>query len=163
MNQPVAFVMGVSGSGKTTVGKLVSSGTGIPFFDADDYHPAANIEKMKGGIALTDEDRLPWLQRLNELALSATIDKGAVIACSALKEKYRQLLSNGLTNYQWIFLQGDFGLIQQRLKERPGHFMPPSLLRSQFEALEIPAEAVTIDIHQSPEKIAQQIIRSLHG
>ena len=106
MKRPVIFIIGVTGSGKTTIGKLVASQTAISFFDADAYHPEANIEKMKSGHPLTDEDRLPWLVRLNQLALSSANKEGAVIACSALKESYRQILSAGLTNWvsTWIVI-----------------------------------------------------------
>lgn len=149
--------MGVSGSGKTTIGRLLSYQTGIPFFDGDDFHPSANKEKMKAGIPLTDEDRLGWLQQLHALAEKESTNKGAIIACSALKEKYRQLLSAHLQKPFWVFLTGSFDLIEQRLTNRAGHFMPPALLQSQFDALEIPQDVFTVDIDQEPEAITDKI------
>jgi carbohydrate kinase (thermoresistant glucokinase family) len=158
MNRYIIFIMGVAGSGKTTIGKMVAAQTGIPFFDADTYHPAANLAKMKSGQALTDEDREPWLEKLNELALSAAVDNGAVIACSALKENYRNTLSIGLTNPVWIYLQGSYELVWQRMQERKDHFMPATLLRSQFDTLEVPVNAMVIDIDRTPEQITQEIL-----
>ena len=113
--------MGVSGSGKTTIGKLLSQKTGIPFFDGDDFHSAANKEKMKAGNPLTDADRLGWLQVLNRQAKEESVKGGAIIACSALKEKYRKLLSENLENPAWVFLNGSFELISLRMKNRTGH------------------------------------------
>jgi len=149
--------MGVSGSGKTTIGRLLSYKTGIPFFDGDDFHAAANKEKMKLGIPLTDEDRMGWLQQLHALAEKESAGKGAIIACSALKEKYRQLLSSHLHKPVWVFLTGSFELIQQRLKNRAGHFMPAALLQSQFDALEIPKDVFTVQVNQGPEVITDRI------
>ena len=103
--QSIIFIMGVSGSGKTTVGKLLHEQTGFPFFDADDFHPAANIEKMKAGVPLTDDDRAGWLRTLNALA-KVHVAAGAIIACSALKLKYREQLAQGLQQVQWIYLKG---------------------------------------------------------
>lgn len=153
--------MGVSGSGKTTIGRLLSHKTGVPFFDGDDFHAAANKEKMKAGIPLTDEDRLGWLQQLHALAEKESINKGAIIACSALKEKYRQLLSAHVHKPIWVFLTGSFELIQQRLKNRAGHFMPTALLQSQFDTLEIPHDVFTVEIDQEPEAITGKILQHL--
>lgn len=155
--------MGVSGSGKTTIGTELSRRTGIPFFDADDFHPIANKEKMKAGQPLTDEDRQGWLLRLNELARGQSTQQGAIIACSALKEKYRKVLEDNITTpVHWIFLEGDYSLISERMQHRKDHYMPASLLRSQFEALEPPADALVIDIENSPEKIVETILQRLH-
>lgn len=154
--------MGVSGAGKTTIGKLLSEHTGIPFFDADDFHSSANKQKMQAGIALTDEDRRDWLKTLHELALGRSEDTGAIIACSALKAEYRDILASGVpVPVYWVFLRGSYELIRQRMLERKGHFMPESLLRSQFETLEIPPGAITIDIDQSPRAITEAIEQAL--
>ena len=154
---PIIYIMGVAGSGKTTIGKGLSSKTGIPFFDGDDFHPPSNKEKMKAGHPLTDDDRQEWLQRLNTLAVEHSGLKGAVIACSALKEKYRVILSSRVQQNIWIFLQGDYELIFERMKKRD-HFMPVQLLHSQFDTLEIPQSAFTIDIKNDPDKIVEMII-----
>ncbi|MBS1512101.1 MAG: gluconokinase [Bacteroidetes bacterium] len=155
--------MGVSGSGKTTIGKLLAHKTGIPFFDADDFHPAANKEKMKAGIPLTDADRKDWLQQLHTLAVTQEEQMGAIIACSALKEKYRAVLNEGLRQPQWIFLKGDYETIYSRLQQRKGHFMPPALLQSQFKDLEPPSGAIIININQPPEMIVADILAQIHS
>ena len=153
--------MGVSGSGKTTIGRLLSEKTGIPFFDGDDFHSAANKEKMKAGSPLTDADRQGWLQSLNKLAIEESVKQGAIIACSALKEKYRKLLSENLDNPAWVFLKGSFELISHRMKNRTGHFMPPVLLQSQFDTLELPHSAIIVQIENEPEEITDNIIQHL--
>jgi carbohydrate kinase (thermoresistant glucokinase family) len=159
---PVIYIMGVSGSGKTTVGLQLSAVTGIPFFDADDFHSAANKAKMNSGQPLTDDDRKGWLDSLNQLAKKEAQNKGAIIACSALKEKYRIILSDGIEeSVHWVYLQGDQALISQRLKARKGHFMPASLLQSQFDALEIPHNAILVAINRSPEEIVREIVAKL--
>jgi 6-phosphogluconate dehydrogenase len=153
----IIYIMGVAGSGKTTVGELLSAKTGVPFFDADDFHPAANKEKMKAGMALNDEDRKGWLHKLNALALVQAELKGAIIACSALKDKYRDILQKNITNIKWIFLQGNYDVIYKRMKKREGHYMPAGLLASQFDDLEIPATAFTVSIEKRPEEIIEII------
>lgn len=158
---PVIFIMGVSGCGKTTTGKLVAAATGLPFFDADNFHPEHNTNKMKAGEALTDEDRQPWLLSLQELAIEQSGLKGAIIACSALKENYRDILTNGVPQPVWIFLQGNYELIYKRMEQRSGHFMPAQLLQSQFNSLEIPENALTISIENKPEAITAQIVQYL--
>ena len=157
----IIYIMGVSGSGKTTIGRLLSEKTGIPFFDGDDFHSAENKEKMKGGSPLTDADRQGWLQSLNKLAKQESVKQGAIIACSALKEKYRKLLSENLDNPAWVFLKGSFELISHRMKNRTGHFMPPELLQSQFDTLEDPQPAIAVKIDSDPEKITDNIIQLL--
>ena len=148
--------MGVSGCGKSSVGNALAKTINLPFFDADDYHPEANILKMKQGIPLKDEDRYPWLKILNELIKSRE-NEGLVLACSALKDKYRRLLENHLSKkVHWIFLSGSKALILERINQRSGHFMPIDLLNSQFEALEFPEEAIEIDI--KPNAIDRKII-----
>jgi len=155
----IIFVMGVSGSGKTTIGKLLSERSGLPFFDGDDFHPIENIEKMQSGKPLDDNDRQGWLQAINQAAKVATQQSGGIFACSALKATYRRLLENGIESpIVWVFLDGDFDLIQQRLAQRKAHFMPPGLLKSQFEALERPKNAVIADLSHSPEVIVDQLM-----
>jgi len=137
---------------------LLSKKLEIPFFDGDDFHPDANVQKMANGLALNDEDRKGWLQTLNKLSIEHK-EKGAVIACSALKESYRAMLENDLGNQiVFVFLEGSFDEIYSRLKERKGHYMPVELLKSQFETLEAPKNAVTISILESPEVIVSKIL-----
>jgi len=156
----ILYVMGVSGSGKSTVGKRLAEKLGISFFDGDSYHPEANVQKMAHGHPLNDDDRKGWLERLNELA-QEHVNQGAVIACSALKSKYRKLLRQGIDNVEFIYLDGSFELISKRLAERKGHFMPPDLLRSQFEALEIPDDAISVSIDAIPSEIVVDIMKKL--
>ncbi len=158
----IIFIMGVSGSGKTTTGKLLAERIHFPFFDADDYHSPANIEKMKAGIPLTDEDRKDWLQSLNELAIHQQTKKGAVIACSALKQSYRDVLQKNIVLSRWFFLEGSMELILERMQKRKDHFMPPALLQSQLDSLEPPASAITIPIDQNPSSIVSTILEYIH-
>ncbi|MET7029408.1 gluconokinase [Sediminicola luteus] len=164
MNQTfkhILFVMGVSGSGKSTIGKLLATALGYPFYDGDDYHPDHNIKKMAAGEPLNDEDRYDWLLALNELAKNHT-SKGAVIACSALKESYRDLLQKGIdTKVHYIYLKGSFEEILERLQQRKDHFMPLELLQSQFEALSPPKNAIVVEIKEQPEKIVDTILIAL--
>jgi carbohydrate kinase (thermoresistant glucokinase family) len=154
--------MGVSGSGKTTVGKKLSERIKIPFFDGDDFHTDANKEKMKMGHPLTDEDRGGWLTRINELAKEQMKKKGAIIGCSALKQKYRTVLSRDITSHVfWVFLKGSYELIKKRMEKRKGHFMPASMLSSQFKTLEPPTHAITIDILKTPDEIVEEIIERM--
>ncbi len=154
-------IFGVSGCGKTTIGKLLADRMGLSFYDADDFHPKANVDKMSRGIALDDEDRKGWLDILS-LNMEQWQEKGgAVLACSALKEKYRQKLSSRVNNPHWIYLKGSFELIEARLNERSGHYMGSELLRSQFDALEEPPYGLVIDIEQPPEQIIEQIMSKL--
>lgn len=162
MGPIIIYIMGVSGSGKTTIGAKLSSKTAIPFFDGDDFHPVRSVEKMRAGHPLNDSDRAQWLARINEIAKEQAKNKGAIIACSALKEKYRKVLTSGLSvPVFWVFLRGSFDLIETRMKLRRGHFMPAALLASQFEALEIPTEAITVDILDDPDKMVEVIISRL--
>jgi carbohydrate kinase (thermoresistant glucokinase family) len=162
MTNSIIYIMGVSGCGKTTIGKLLSQKIAIPFFDGDDFHSAANIKKMKTGLPLNDEDRSGWLQKINELAFEQQQLKGAIIACSALKEKYRIVLNSGITKPVWIFLQGSYQIIFQRLQNRQGHYMPPALLQSQFDNLEIPANAFSINIANETATIVELILDKLN-
>lgn len=160
------MVMGVSGAGKSTVGKLIAARLDCPFRDADSFHPAANIEKMASGQPLTDEDRWPWLH-----AIAAWIGehRGAgttcVVTCSALKRSYRDLVTDHQrADVRLVYLKGDIELIEARLARRKGHFMPPALLRSQFEALEEPRadeHALAISIDATPDEIADRVMAKL--
>jgi gluconokinase len=154
----IAVLMGVSGAGKTTLGDALARRLGWRFIDADDYHPAANVAKMAAGQPLEDQDRFPWLDRLNDLLKS---EKNAVLACSALKERYRQRLAAGVASVKWIYLKGEPELIRRRLKERRHRYMPASLLDSQFAALEPPADAVTIDVSDSVDACVARIAAQL--
>jgi gluconokinase len=159
----ILVIMGVTGSGKTTVGKLLAHELGWKFLEGDDYHPAANIEKMRGGIPLVDEDRQPWLdairQRLGELSAAG---QNVVLACSALKHDYQHYLAqHAPESVRFVVLVGSEELIRRRLAERKGHFMNPALLQSQFEALDPPKDALYIDIGPSPEAIVTEIRREL--
>ena len=153
------IIIGVSGSGKSTISQLLSEQLGLPYADADDYHPSENIKKMSQGIPLNDKDRLPWLRNLNTL-LMRNSKAGTILACSALKESYRQILSDNI-DVIWIYLKGDFELIKSRLKKRKGHFMNIKLLQSQFNTLEKPLYGTHISIDQSPENIVRSILNSL--
>ena len=154
--------MGVSGTGKSTIGKLLSNRTGWNFIDADDYHPPANLDKMNRGIALTDSDRLPWLEQLQQLiARTLSQNKSAILACSALKSKYRQILCGNSDEVVFVYLAGDYDCIQARIQQRHGHFMNPNLLRSQFETLEEPEDALVIDVRMTPEQIVEEILQKI--
>ena len=153
--------MGVSGCGKSTIGKLLADTLNIPFFDGDDFHPDENVKKMSSGLALNDQDRLPWLQNINSFANQKLQQESLVIACSALKEKYRTLISVGI-NTQFIYLKGSKELITLRLQNRADHFMPTSLLDSQFETLEEPRNAITVSIDQSIETILKEILGKIN-
>lgn len=162
MKRCIIYIMGVSGSGKTTIGKKLAKKTGFPFFDGDDFHSQANKEKMNQSIPLTDEDRQGWLIAMNNAARAQAKKEGAVFACSALKEKYRAILSSGITTpLYWVFLRGSFELIKKRMDERKDHFMPASLLSSQFDALEIPTNSIAVDISMDPDQIVETIISQL--
>jgi len=159
-------VMGVSGAGKSTVGKLIAARLDCPFGDADSFHPKANIEKMASGQPLTDEDRWPWLRAIAAwIAEHRAAGTTCVVTCSALKRAYRDLLTgNQRADVRLVYLKGDIDLIAARLKSRTGHFMPPALLRSQFDALEEPRadeHAIAVPIDEMPEEIADDAINSL--
>lgn len=150
--------MGVSGSGKSTIGKLLAQELNWLFADADAFHPPSNVEKMRQGTPLDDSDRQPWLQALHCL-INQWIDSecDAILACSALKATHRQMLSPDRESVKLIYLRGSFELIQARLHQRQQHFMPVALLRNQFDTLEEPKDALQIDISDSPAEIVRRI------
>jgi gluconokinase len=156
----VVILMGVSGSGKTTIGRLLARDLGWPFCDGDDFHPQANIDKMRQGIPLTDDDRDAWLTALRQqIDTLVETRQSAVLACSALKQTYRDRLYQ--PEVRFIYLKGDFALIRRRLLARQGHFMQADLLASQFVTLEEPHGVPAIDIAQAPETIVDLIKRTL--
>ncbi len=159
------IVMGVSGSGKSTIGEMLAERLGWTFEDGDRFHPAANVAKMSAGHPLTDEDRRPWLQAIaDEIDRVCKADERAVIACSALKRAYRDILVHGRDDVRIVFLDGTQDLIASRLAARKGHFMPPGLLASQFRTLEPPADnenPITVSIDATVETIVDDIIRRL--
>ncbi|HZQ72839.1 MAG TPA: gluconokinase [Burkholderiales bacterium] len=158
----IVVVMGVSGVGKTTIGTALAAALGWRFLDADEYHPPGNVAKMEAGIPLEDDDRWPWLDALNE-ALREADGRGesAVLACSALKERYRRRLTAGLRNFRIAYLYGDFELIERRMRERRHRYMPASLLASQFAALEPPADAIAVEVSGTAAQAVAQIVESL--
>jgi len=156
------IVMGVSGSGKTTIGRLLANQMDCRFYEGDDFHPPANVAKMSAGIPLTDEDRAGWLAALAELIQTGlNHEECGVIACSALKEKYRHMLAVDPGKVKFVYLKGSFEVVLPRLQKRRGHFMKPGLLHSQFTALEEPSTALVFDIRQSPEGIVQKVMEQL--
>ena len=156
------IVMGVSGSGKTTVGKALASKLGWDFYDADDFHPPENITKMEQGIPLNDSDRSPWLASLHDLIESCLArNRPGILACSALKERYRQTLLEGNDAVQLIYLKGSYKLLWSRMSARTDHYMKPEMLQSQFEALEEPTNALTVDVSQSVAEIVREILQQL--
>ena len=158
----IVILMGVSGAGKTTVGELLASVMGWPFHDGDQFHPPANVEKMSRGVPLTDEDRRLWLETLRDhIAAVAAQGRSAVVACSALKAAYRDVLLAGSEDVRIVYLKGTYALIDERLRSRHGHFFAPGLLASQFEALEEPEDAIMVDVRQPPERIVAEIRRRL--
>jgi len=154
----VLILIGVTGAGKSTVGDLLARKIGWRFYDADDLHPTTNKEKMNHGIPLSDEDRLPWLnavRTLIEKCLSEGTD--AVIACSALRQAYRDVLLVDPARVRFVYLKGRKALIEQRLAQRTGHFMNKELLQSQFDTLEEPGDAIAVDVSGDPESIVNSI------
>jgi gluconokinase len=158
----IVIIMGVSGSGKTTIGQLLAKKLDWQFYDGDDFHPKANIEKMSHGIALTEVDRESWLNAL-EYLIQDLIGRGqsAVITCSALKQLYRDSLLGKRKDVVVVYLKGSYDLIRQRLIERKGHFFNANLLRSQFDTLEEPEGVPTIDIAKEPQAIVNEIRQRL--
>jgi len=161
----IIIIFGVSGAGKTTVGKLLARELGWRLIEADDFHPAANIEKMRSGHPLTDDDRWPWLERLrDQIRQSLAAGENAVLACSALKRAYRDRLQAS-EHVKFVFLRGDYALVEKQLHSRRGHFMNPDLLQSQFDDLEEPEpdeHVLTIEVGHTPEEIVDRIKSKLH-
>ena len=161
----IVIVFGVSGAGKTTVGKLLARELGWNFIEADDFHPAANIEKMRSGHPLTDEDRWPWLERLRQqIERSLPAGENVVLACSALKRAYRDRLRVG-DEVKFVFLRSDYLLVEKQLRSRHGHFMNAALLHSQFDDLEEPQadeNVLMVALGRTPEEIVEEIEAKLH-
>ncbi len=159
----IVVVMGVSGSGKTTVGRLLARRWGCPFSDADAFHPVANVAKMSRGVALDDADRGPWLRAVRAAIVAARrAGEDHVFACSALADAHRRVLAQeGEADVVFVHLAGDIALIGERLAARRGHFFDPALLRDQFARLESPAGAVVVDIRRPAEEIAEALARRL--
>jgi gluconokinase len=158
----IIILMGVSGSGKTTIGSLLAQDLGWPFYDGDDFHSQANIDKMRQGVPLIDADRDSWLTALrHHIDILLDNRQSAVLACSALKQAYRDRLGGDRPAVRFIYLKGDYALIRQRLQKRQGHFMPADLLKSQFATLEVPEDVLAIDISRTPEVIVNSIKRAL--
>ena len=169
MSGDIYVVMGVAGSGKSRTGSALAREIGVEFVEGDEYHPAANVARMAAGVALTDDDRVEWLRSISERIRRARADgQGLVVACSALKRRYRDFLrrESGVRDLRFVFLRGDRSLIANRLTSRRGHFMPASLLESQFEALEEPApdeDAWVCDVTQTPEDIVASLVVRAHA
>jgi len=162
MKTRFVIVMGVAGSGKTTVGELLAQRLGWSFYDADTFHPAENIAKMASGTPLNDSDRAPWLAALHALiSTSLKEDRPGVLACSALKKSYRQQLLEGNEEVQFVYLKGSYDLIWSRISQRNDHYMKPQMLQSQFEALEEPTNALTFDVSMPVEEIVEGIVRGI--
>jgi len=161
----IVIVFGVSGAGKTTIGKLLAQEVGWHFYEADDFHSRANIDKMRRGIPLTDADRWPWLESLRQLIeRSLEASENAVLTCSALKRAYRESLRVS-NEVKFVFLRGDYALIEKQLRRRHGHFMNPDLLRSQFADLEESKpdeDVITVELGRTPREIVEEIKTKLH-
>jgi gluconokinase len=163
----IVVVMGVSGSGKTTVARLLADALECQFLEGDDLHPAANVEKMRSGTPLTDADRLPWLQRIaGEIDAWRRRGESGVVTCSALKRAYRDILIGGHADVALVYLKGSRALIENRMKARHAHFMPVALLDSQFATLQEPMpdeHPITVDVGGQPREIAAEIARQLRN
>ncbi|MGM3275329.1 gluconokinase [Ralstonia sp. 24A2] len=163
----IVVVMGVSGCGKSTVGQKIAERLGCAFRDGDEFHSDANRAKMHAGIPLNDDDRKPWLESIRTYMDETTSGGGSlVVACSALKQRYRDVLrgnAGSSGNTEFVYLKGDFELLQGRLSARKDHFFNPNLLRSQFDALEEPTDAIVVDIALPPESIVDQAVTQLQA
>ena len=152
------IVMGVSGSGKSTIGQQLAAHLGYSFYDADDFHPRSNVDKMATGQPLNDEDRMPWLEALASRLASW---ENSVLACSALKESYRQTLQSKNKKIQWVYLEGSKETISERMDKRKGHFMKSAMLDSQFDDLEVPSYGHHIPIETAPDQMVSTIVNKL--
>lgn len=158
----IILLMGVAGSGKTTIGQKLAATLGWSFFDADDFHPPENIARMSAGLPLDDSHRAPWLTAIHAKMLACLKhSENAVFTCSALREKYRATLLAGPVDARLVYLKGSRELLHERLSARTGHFMAPNMLESQLDTLEEPTDALTVSIAGSPSKIVAEIQRSL--
>ncbi|MBV8100996.1 MAG: gluconokinase [Verrucomicrobia bacterium] len=156
--------MGVSGSGKTAVGTRLAEKLNHEFLDADNFHPPANIEKMKHSIPLTDEDRFPWLRNLHsELASRLSQGKSVILACSALKETYRTILAENLSQVRFVYLHVDKETLAERLQKRAGHFFPKELLESQLATLETPHDALVVEENRPLDEVVDAIVKAVAG
>jgi len=156
----IIVIMGVTACGKSTVGKLLAKQLSVPFIEGDDFHPPENILKMSTGKPLNDDDRLPWLEAISRELKAHEQKGGAVLACSALKEIYREILQRQLHDkITWIYLEGSEAILRERIKSRNGHFMPEELLHSQLVTLEIPSYAYSFSIEKEPETIVKKIVQ----
>jgi gluconokinase len=165
MTAPRLVIMGVSGCGKSTVGERLAQRLGVPFLEGDDLHPPHNVALMAAGTPLTDADRADWLDAIAERLSDLQSDEGLVVSCSALKRRYRDRLRAAASDLQFVHLHGDPALLATRLAQRQGHYMPPALLLSQLETLEIPSpdeSALCLDITESADNLVTQIEHHLH-
>ncbi|MBA3912300.1 MAG: gluconokinase [Acidobacteriales bacterium] len=157
----IMVLMGVSGSGKTTIGHLLAQRLAWPFVDGDDLHPQANIDKMTQGVPLTDEDRWPWLERIRSVMREqAREQQNLIVACSALKQEYREYLSDGVA-ITWVYLEASPEVLRERMEHRAGHFMKAGMLESQLETLEVPQDALQVDVEKDPAEVVEQIVRQV--
>ncbi|MGH7022907.1 MAG: gluconokinase [Caulobacteraceae bacterium] len=165
MSAPVLVIMGVAGSGKSTIGKALAARLGWVFLEGDSLHPPANVEKMRAGHPLTDEDRWPWLAAIAEwIEARAEADEAGIVACSALKRRYRDVLTRGRPFVRIVYLEGSPDLVGHRMEGRKDHYFPPSLIASQFEALEPPApdeDAIVIPMGPPVEVQVERIVQAL--
>jgi gluconokinase len=161
----IIILMGVSGSGKSTVAQELASLTGWQFAEGDAYHSAVNLSKLSAGVALNDEDRIPWLVRLHDVLRHwYQTGQSGILTCSALKQSYRDALREGLPSgsYRFVLLEGNREVFERRLEKREGHFMNPALLASQLATLEVPQDALRLSVQQSPAQIAQKILDGIN-
>ena len=158
----VLILMGPMGSGKTTIGKMLAGKLGWPFYDGDSFHPKENVEKMRAGIALTDEDRRVWLEKLRDNIQRWLEERqDTILACSALKQAYRDILGVDQETVRTVYLKGSYPLLRKRIEERQHPYMDNSLLRSQLDTLEEPKEGLRVDVSATPEMIVRTIIQNL--
>jgi len=160
----VVVVMGVAGCGKSTVGPLIARALDADFAEGDTFHPPANVAKMSRGEPLDDSDRMPWLAAMADAIRDwQAKEKPTVLACSALRQRYREILAGGSADVRFVFLRGSHATIADRIGRRRDHFMPPSLLASQFATLEEPEDAIAVDVGDTPEAIAAAALERLRG